>query len=220
MFPPSLIPVILIAVLAGIALLIFIVPLDLSFLIEFSGRSAVLMIVAVWSIIFLKISYREGNRILEIGFLERTLYRKVIVPGPPSVPEIPELAADVRAVPSLIQALTELWPGIIRIFSALKRHIRFRGLSCDLLLGTGSPALTGLIFGAFSAVRPLLVVCDRVSLSLQPVFDREVLEGTCRIDLRIRYPLTMIVLLFRFFLSRGFRSRMTGIRHKNAGAAL
>jgi hypothetical protein len=40
MFPPSLIPVILIAVLAGIALLIFIVPLDLSFLIEFSGRSS------------------------------------------------------------------------------------------------------------------------------------------------------------------------------------
>jgi hypothetical protein len=220
MLPPLLIPVILIAVLAGVALLILIVPLDLSFLIEFAGGSAVLATIAVWSILFLKISYREGNGILEIGFLGIPLYRKVIVPGPPSVPEAPEWAADVRAVPSLIQAISVLLPGIIRIFRTLKRLTRFRRLSCDLLLGTGSPAVTGLIFGAFSAVRPLLMVSERVSLSFQPVFDREVMEGTCRIDLRIRYPMIVIALLFRFVLSREFRSSMTGIRKKRAGAAL
>jgi hypothetical protein len=219
MLPPALIPIIIIAVLAGTALLIFTVPFDLSFLIENCGGSGVLMVLVGWSIVCLKIAYTGGKGTIEIMFSGKSVYRKVIS-APTAVAEIPEGAVSIRAVVSLLQAISVLWPGILRIFMAMKRQIRFQRLSCDLRLGTGSPATTGLIFGAFSAVRPLFMIDDRVSLSVTPIFDREVLEGKCRFDLILHHPLIIIALILRLFLSPGLWVRMKRIRQGKAGTAV
>ncbi len=215
MLPPVLIPFILIAIVAVIAFLIFTIPLNLSLLIEHTGGSAVLMVLAGWSIISLKITYTTGKGAIELLFSGKSIYRKAI--KPPAEAEIPEGAMNIRGVISLIQSIADLWPGILRILKALKRHTRFRTLACSLLLGTGSPATTGLIFGVFSAVRPFLMTSDRVSLFLEPVFDREVLEGKCRLDLMLQYPLVIIALALRLFISPGISNRMKRIRPRRDG---
>jgi len=214
MLPPVLIPFILIAILALIAYLIFTIPLQLSLLIEHAGGSAVLMILAGWSIMCLKISSVNGKGSIELLFSGKSIYRKAI--KPPAGAEIQEGAMNIRVAISLIQSIPDLWPGILRILKALKRHTRLQRLVCSLLLGTGSPATTGLIFGVFSAVRPFLMFSDRVSLSLEPVFDHEVLEGKCRLDMVLRYPLVIIALTLRLFISRRIWDRMKHIRPRKA----
>jgi hypothetical protein len=217
MVHPLLIPFIIIAVLAVIALLIFSVPIDLSVTVKRSGGISDLILISGWSIWGLKLSYSDGRGAIDLLISGKTVYRKAIVPASPNIPEILEGTVNKRALISMIQGISDLWPGIVGMLKALIRHTRVRLLACDLVLGTGNPADTGLIFGIFSAVRPILMISDRVSLSLQPVFDRKVLEGTCRLDLRLEYPLIMFALALRLVLSSGALEKMKRIRLRDGG---
>jgi hypothetical protein len=201
MVAPILIPFIIIAVLAVIAILIFSIPLDISVSIERGEESAGVIFFAGWSIWGLKFLYSEGRGTVELLVSGKAFYKKTILPGPSKVPEVLRGTWDIRSAISMIQGISALLPGILRMLRALKHHTRVHHLSGNLVLGTGSPAETGLIFGIFSAIRPILMVSDRVSLTLEPVFDRKVLEGTFRLGLRVDKPLIMIVLGFRLFVS-------------------
>jgi hypothetical protein len=106
-------------------------------------------------------------------------------------------------------------PGLARIVRAMIRHLTVRKIEGDLVLGLRNPADTGIIYGFFSAVRPLIQLDERVSHSLQPAFDREVFTGRLTADLRIERPLVIPVLVFTCILLPG-RFRM--IREYSSGS--
>jgi hypothetical protein len=205
MFPSFLVPVIIIAIVTLIALLIYAVPLELSSVAEYTGNKAVVIGLFSWSIICLRVMYTAGRSEIELLLLGKPLYRKSYLPALFPEPKIPSGYVDARTVISRINGIMDAWPGVLRILTALRRQTHLRHLSCDLVFGTGNPATTGMVFGIFSAVRPMLMVSDRVSISLEPVFDQEILEGKAQIDLRLDRPLIILVLLVRLFLSRSTR---------------
>lgn len=203
MFPMVLIPLILVIILAVIAFIVFMTPLDLHVAASRRTGSVFLSLSACWSIFGLVYSYTQGEGRVLLLMSGKSIYSSEISQAPKGVLKIQRPETGVRNLFSQICIIQALLPGILRIIRALKRHGRFRRFSCNLVLGTGSPAETGLIFGIFSAVRPILMISPRVSLSLEPVFGEETLEGDCRIDLRLNRPLIIISLILRLVLSPG-----------------
>ncbi len=87
-----------------------------------------------------------------------------------------------------------------------------------LRLGIASPAVTGLLYGCFCAVRPLLMLTDHISLFLEPAFDCEVLEGRCRSELQISYMIVIPILMIRLMMSLGVWQAKRHGSHYNRGA--
>ena len=203
MFPMVLIPLILAIILAIVAFIMYITPLDLCIFVSRRSGLVSLSLSAYWSIFGLGYSYTQRGGRVHLLMSGKSVYTRDISQAPKSALKIQRPGTGVRTLFSQICIIQALMPGIMRIIRALKRHGRFRRLSCNLVLGTGSPAETGLIFGIFSAMRPILMISPRVSLSLEPVFDKEILEGDCRIDLRLNRPLIIVSLILRLVLSPG-----------------
>jgi hypothetical protein len=198
-----LIPLIIAIILAIVAFIIFMTPLDLSVIASKRSGPASLSLIARWSIFGLGYSYTQKAGHMQLLMSGKSIYSREISPGPKGALKIRRSGAEVRTMISQICIIQALLPGILRILRPLKRHGRFRSLCCNLVLGTGSPVETGLIFGIFSAVRPILMISPRVSLSLEPVFNKEILEGDCRVDLRLNRPFIVISLILRLVLSPG-----------------
>jgi hypothetical protein len=203
MFPMVLIPLILVIILATVIFIIFMTPLDLCILASRRSGPVALSLSACWSVFGLGYSYTKKGGRVHILLSGRSIYNREISEASKASLKIRKPGTEIRTLISLICIIQALMPGILRILRALKRHGRFRRFSCDLLFGTGRPAETGLIFGIFSAMRPILMISPRVSLSLEPVFDKEILEGDCRIDFRLNRPLVIISLILRLVLSPG-----------------
>jgi hypothetical protein len=210
-----LIPLILAIIFSIVAFIIYITPLDLCIFASRRNGPVFLALSAYWSIFGLGYSYTHRGGRVHLLMSGKSIYCWNISQAPKSVLQIQRPRTGVRTLFSQICIIQALLPGILRIIRALKRHGRFRRLSCNLVVGTGSPAETGLIFGIFSAVRPILMISPRVSLSLEPVFDKETLEGDCRIDLRLNRPLVVISLILRLVLSpeilRGLKKCRSGV---------
>jgi hypothetical protein len=102
---------------------------------------------------------------------------------------------------------------------AILRHLSIRKIEGAFTVGLQNPADTGVAFGFFSAVRPLLVPCNRISLSMIPVFDREILEGHVRADFRISHPLFIPVLMLRLAMKPEARHLIRSVSSRKAGIA-
>ncbi len=94
-----------------------------------------------------------------------------------------------------------------------------RHLAAPLIrpMGTGDPALTGEIFGYYWASRFLLEAM-RVSIELEPVFDREVFSCDLEASISIRHPLLVLVASTRLALHPAAREILMISRQKSSGA--
>jgi hypothetical protein len=198
MFPTLLIPIIVIVFVTLVALLTLAVPLEFSLSAKCFGKKVALSALVSWSVFRVKIVYAAGKIDIELLLFQKKVYRKSVEPS--LTPEIKIDYSEIHAAMSRINSIRAVWPGILRVLNAMKRQTRFRRLSYDFVFGTGSPAATGLVFGIFSAIRPTLMASDRISMSLRPVFDREVVEGTIQLEMHLERPLIVMVLLVRLFL--------------------
>lgn len=212
---PILIPFIIVIVLAALLVLIIRIPFRISMIFERSEERTVGKFSGSWCIFSVNVSFSEGRAVTQLLFAGKPVFQTPISPPSAAIrKEIPVPAADIQTILYLVRLIAAAGPGILRVLWALKRNMKFDCLHGEVMLGTGSPASTGLIFGLYSALRPLLMLSDRVSISVNPVFDREVLEGRCRIDLRIERPGIILALIFRLFLYRDVRKLLGEFRVK------
>lgn len=218
MNPSVLFPFIIVALLALAAYLIYRTPLDLQIEIERTGTRSVLMLSARWSALTLKSTYSGGERSVSLFFLGKKMVRKEGFKKP-EVGKRPERisGADI----GLDRVVQSLPPGseILRFLRAVSRHLTIRRIEGAFSLGLRNPAETGVLFGCFTAIRPFLIPSDRISLSMHPVFDREILEGHVMANVRISEPLFIPALMLRLAMTPGARRLIRRVSSRKAGIA-
>lgn len=205
MDPALLLPFIITGCVAALALFVYRTPLDLQILLELQAGKAQAALTARWSLFSVSGAFCRGSAFLSFG-----MYGKEVVHW-----EISRsggiTAGGMRERFTLDREVLRYGPGLARIARALIRHLTIQKIEGDAIIGLANPADTGIIYGFFSALRPLIQLDRRVSLSLQPVFDREVFAGHLTADLRIDRPLVIPVLVLSCIILP-HRSRMKGDR--------
>jgi hypothetical protein len=213
-----LFPFIIIAFLALVAFFIYRSPLDLQIVMERTSTSTALMLSASWSALTVKSTYTRGKGSLSLFFLGKRLIRREISQKPENRKRQERVPGSSIGLEPVLQILP-LGSDMIRFVKAILRHVSIRKVEGAFTVGLQNPADTGVAFGFFSAIRPLLFPCDRISLSMNPVFDREILEGHVMADLRISEPLFIPVLMLRLAMKPPARRLIRRISSHKAGIA-
>jgi len=109
---------------------------------------------------------------------------------------------DRRAhmIPSFIQSAIKYFPDLVSIARATIRSLSFRRLDCRAVVGLSGPAETGMLYGYFWAMKPLLFSNGRTNIELVPDFTKERLEGRLELDARISRPFNLVARLARLFI--------------------
>lgn len=213
-----LFPFIIIASLALVAFLIYRSPLDLEMVMERTGTSTALMLSASWSALTVNSTYTGGEGSLSLFFLGKMVIQREISQIPEIRKRQQKVSGSSIGLEPALQILP-LGPDIIRFMRAILRHLSIRQIEGAFTIGLQNPADTGVVFGFFSAVRPLLFPCNRISLSITPVFDREILEGQIKADFRISQPLFIPVLMLLLAMKPGTRRLIRKVSSHTAGIA-
>lgn len=106
-------------------------------------------------------------------------------------------------------------PLIKRVISEIMHHLEIREVDADVTFGAGDPVTTGLVYGYYHAIRPLITgkIC---SLNLTPDFEHYITEGEALIVLLVTRPFGLVIritaLALRTILPDIFRNR-----HRNSG---
>lgn len=189
------------ATLAGLALILLAVPVEL----------------------WLRAERTDETRVeLGIGWLAGRLPQSlVVVPGQPSdEPEPPEPTETEQRAEAEAEPVEEAGPSAVdrarqglalvrsegflshtgRTLKRVVTSFQVRSLSIEGTLGTGDPADTGILYGRVQAAMPATYAVQRLDVDVQPDFDREVLEGAGELRLRAR-PLRVAWVLLSYVLS-------------------
>jgi hypothetical protein len=84
-------------------------------------------------------------------------------------------------------------PDMLRLIGEVAGSLSFSRFRGQLLLGLAGPAATGRLYGYWTALRYAVPADDRISFTLTPVFDREILEGEGELVLLLHRPLRIIL---------------------------
>lgn len=118
----------------------------------------------------------------------------------------------------LLEGLVRRGPGLfhdgMRLLGVILSAVSIQKLDVDIRLGFSSPALTGMVYGYSCALIAILSPARRLRIDLTPDFDREVLEGKASLLLRIRYPIRILIALFRFLLEKNTRTLLFDMKRK------
>jgi hypothetical protein len=77
------------------------------------------------------------------------------------------------------------------------------------------PVLTGMVYGWYCAVRPLLAY-SRIFLDITPVFDRNVLEMDLEMRWDLRHPLMLAISAWRLYRNRDVQEALSVMKRKQA----
>lgn len=198
-----LVPLIIVVILASLLILVASIPARISLAFDQAAGKTTAEVTFTWSIFSVLVTSSEASGVAQLRFagkpvIQRPFSSQIQATGRKTV--LP--AIDIRNMILFARLIKAVSPGIFRIVRVLRRNLELGYLQCDLIVGTGSPASTGFLFGMFSALRPLVMLSDRVSLTMTPIFDREAFGGSCRLDLRVVKPVILLALIIRIFLSR------------------
>lgn len=160
------------------------IPLDILLSLQLAGEVTAGVSVSYGP---LELRARYGQDRLEILVRHRVLLRTRI-PAPPGRSRRRNGPGTRRIPAGRIRGLTECPHTMIRTALRLLGQVSFRSLRADLRIGLSSPFETGLVFGAWAALKPFLSDPPDRLVSITPVFDREELEGSVEAAFRIRRP--------------------------------
>jgi hypothetical protein len=80
-------------------------------------------------------------------------------------------------------------------------------------IGLADPVLTGMVYGWYCAVRPLLA-CSRIFLDIIPVFDRNVCDMELEMRWDLRHPLMLAISAWRLYRNRDVQEALSIMKRK------
>lgn len=89
------------------------------------------------------------------------------------------------------RTLKGLLPAMKKILSLLVSHITIRKIQGTISFGAGDPVTTGILYGFYQALYPL--VMNRCAIILVPVFDHLLLEGELDATILIIHPFRLLI---------------------------
>jgi hypothetical protein len=121
-------------------------------------------------------------------------------------------------VPGIMNSLLILVEPALDAVLDLVRHTRLDYIRGNVRIGLENPCATGMIYGLYRAVLPLLPG-DRVSLTVVPEFCHEVCEIDIMTRFRVTYPILVVVNALKIVKHPDARKIMKSMRAKPGGAA-
>jgi hypothetical protein len=211
-----LFPFLIIVLLVLAVLIIYWSPLDLQIVMERTGTCTLVILTASWSVLTLKGTSSGGDGSLSLLFLGKKIIRRDLF-RKSEVMKRPERVSRGYTGQDLVAQPLSLGSDMIRFLTAVFHHLTLRRIEGTFTVGLQNPADTGVLFGCFSAIRPLLFPYPHISISMRPVFDREILEGQIIADFRISRPLFIPVLMLRLAMKPEARRLIRMVSSHTAG---
>jgi len=204
---PGIISVI---VLTGILILIIPLNISLSFLSHGGERKGILAVS--WLILGLEMLVSgEGSQV------SVTVGRTRLITRPLSLfatsTEKPFRVPDPGRVPDIISTLPALQGPVLHAILDLIHHTRFDYARVTARIGMSDPSATGMVYGMYRAVLPLLPV-NRFDLNMIPEFNREVCEIDITTRFHVRYPFRILVNAVKVVKHPAARKVMKTMREK------
>ena len=207
-----MVPIFLLVV--GIFILIltlYFIPVIAQIACERTPESKYLLVQASWG--FFGARTRMEGCVSRQEFLigKRSLYSRTVKGGETRIPKVGEGLQKTSFSIRRVHCLLQLIQPITHLLGKLLRSMTFQEIRGNLVVGFRNPAETGIFYGWYSALLPILLV-SRVSLDVTPVFDRQVLEGDIMAKVRIERPLILILAIARLYMDRDVRTALSGLR--------
>jgi len=207
-----MVPIFLLVV--GIFILIltlYFIPVIAQIACERTPESKYLLIQASWGFFGARTRMEGGVSRQEFLIGTRPLYSRTVKGVETRVPEVGEELQKTSFSIRRVHCLLQLIQPLSHLLGKLLRSMTFQEIRGNMVVGFRNPAETGIFYGWYSALLPILMV-SRVCLDITPVFDRQVLEGDIMAKVRIDRPLLLILAMARLYMDRDVRTAINGLR--------
>jgi len=95
------------------------------------------------------------------------------------------------------------------------RLVRIDSVRGTMRIGLADPVFTGMVYGWYCAVRPLLAY-SRIFLDIRPVFDRNVFDMDLEMRWDLRHPLMLAINGWRLYRNRDVQEALSIMKRKQA----
>lgn len=207
----------IISVLVFIEVLLLIIPLRISLAFHSSVEQTRGIFLVSWSIFGLEVlvpgkdpqfsALVGGKRLITRPLSSFTGHEKPHTGGP-----------GPGQVPGIMNSLLILAEPVLDAVLDLVRHTSLDYIRGTARIGLDNPCATGMIYGLYRAVLPLLPR-DRVSLTVVPEFCHEVCEIDITTRFRVTYPILVIVNAVKLAKHPAARKIIKSMRSKPGGTA-
>lgn len=214
-FPAVLLTAGIITAVVLIAVLLLIVPARVSFSFRSSGSETKGILTGSWLIFGLEVLARGKDPELSVmaggaRLVTRPL-SSLVAPGKKYTG-----GHGPGQVTGIISSLLRLQGPLLALVLDLARHTRFDYARGTARIGLGDPCATGMLYGLYRAVIPLLPL-ERVNLTMVPEFGHEACEVDITARFQVTYPLLVLVNAVRVVKHPATRKVMNSMRAKNPG---
>jgi len=189
---------------------LFLIPVIARVALGKTSESGYYLVQASWGWIGARTRGDGGGSRQEFLLGDYPLYTRTVKAG--------EAAPEKRKEPGKPRSLIKRAPHLLRLIRPLSHQggkilhrMTLEEIRGRMMIGFPDPAQTGILFGWYCAIHPLLR-CHQVHLEITPVFDRTLLEGEVMARVRIDRPLLIILAMARLFLDRDVRAALSGLR--------
>ena len=128
----------------------------------------------------------EGN--FKISWLKIKLIQRKIPPEKKEKKPKPkkEKRIDFNRIPNIIQYFIDSLPYIFNIFEAFLKSISVKKISINSQIGFPNPSDTAIISGYLWGLASIINIIPNTSLTVEPDFDKERLDGEFLVEMKMR----------------------------------
>lgn len=215
------IPVLLIIlVVAILEILLYSIPLRIRVRLEHMEDAGTANISLLWLCLGIRAHLFKGNRNVQVLLGKKAIFspqlpsalRSPVQPVETGHENMEQEAFEPLA---MLESVIPKIPCIISFLVTTVKSISLIKVECRAEVGLSSPADTGIFYGYFCAFRSMFSYLSQAHMVMIPDFNRERLDGYLEVDLQVRHPFALIILLWRL------SSRMQdfrGVRTTGGGA--
>jgi len=125
----------------------------------------------------------------------------------------PALSRAPENLPQILLLMPLLAGPVVDFCCRFFRLVSIDSVRGTMRIGLADPVLTGMVYGWYCAVRPLLAY-SRIFLDITPVFDRNVLDMDLEMRWDLRHPLMLAISAWRLYRNRDVQEALSIMKRK------